>query len=110
MRLQLFFGDRGDERDMPSQNGSLALLDIGPPWQAQQTAVDIKYVSYSLAYLKYLNKYALTTKVSTYVNTFVCQNYLCKIVLLCIFVPACQNGTLCNCHRRQEPFCADCKT
>ena len=48
------------------------------------------YVSYSLAYLKYLNKYALTTNVSAYVNTFVCQNYLCKIVLLCIFVPACQ--------------------
>ena len=36
---------------------------------------------YPLAYLKYLNKYALTGNVSTYVkyvNTFVCQNYLCK--------------------------------
>jgi hypothetical protein len=36
-------------------------------------------VSYSLGYLKYLNKYALTTNVSKcvkYVNTFACQNYL----------------------------------
>jgi hypothetical protein len=43
--------------------------------------------------IKYFNKYALTTNVSAYVkyvNTFVCQNYLCKIVLLCIFVPTCQ--------------------
>jgi len=61
--------------------------------QAQQTMVDIKCISYSLAYLKYLNKYVLTTNVSTYVqyvNTFACRNYLCKIVLLCIFVSACQ--------------------
>ena len=48
------------------------------------------YVSYSLAYLKYLNKYALTTNVSAYVNTFVCQNYLCKIVLLCLSISTCQ--------------------
>jgi hypothetical protein len=44
-------------------------------------------ISYSSAYIKYLNKYALTTNVSayvTYVNTFACQNYLCKIVVLCI--------------------------
>ena len=50
-------------------------------------------ISYSLAYLKCLNKYALTTNVSTYVkyvNTFACQNYLHKIVWLCIFIPACQ--------------------
>ena len=40
-------------------------------------------------------KYALTTNVSTYVkyvNTFVCQNYLCKIDLLRIFVPPARNG------------------
>jgi len=44
-------------------------------------------ISYSLAYLKYLNKYALTANVSAYVkyvNTFACRNYLRKIV------PACQ--------------------
>jgi hypothetical protein len=43
--------------------------------------------------IKYFNKYALTTNVSAYVkyvNTFVCQNYLRKIVLLYIFVPTCQ--------------------
>src|ERR1700689_2579341 len=51
------------------------------------------YVSYPLAYLKYLNKYALTVNVSTYVtyaNTFVCQNYLRKIVVLYISNFACQ--------------------
>jgi hypothetical protein len=40
---------------------------------------------YPLAYLKYLNKYTWTTNVSTYVkyvNTFACQNYLCKIVVI----------------------------
>src|SRR5882762_10443486 len=51
------------------------------------------FISYSLAYLKYLNKYALTANVSIYhvayvkyVNTFACQNYLHKIVVLCISV------------------------
>jgi len=47
----------------------------------------VTFGSYPLAYLKYLNKYALTTNVSAYVkyvNTFACQNYLCKIVALCI--------------------------
>ena len=51
------------------------------------------HISYPLAYLKYLNKYALTTNVSTYVkyvNTLVCQNYLRKIVVLCISDSACQ--------------------
>ena len=46
-------------------------------------------ISYPLAYLKYLNKYALTTNGSTYVkyvNTFACQNYLHKIVVLHISV------------------------
>ena len=46
-------------------------------------------ISYPLAYLKYLNKYALTANVSTfvkYVNTFVCQNYSRKIVVLCISI------------------------
>ena len=46
-------------------------------------------ISYPLAYLKYLNKYALTTNVSMYVkyvNTFPCQNYLHKIVVLHIAV------------------------
>src|SRR6266481_5472710 len=46
-------------------------------------------ISYSLAYLKYLNKYVLTTNVSAYVkyvNTFACQNYLCKIVVLYISI------------------------
>jgi hypothetical protein len=43
-----------------------------------QTMVDIKCtcISYSLAYLKYLNKYPLTANVSTYVeyaNTFVSE-------------------------------------
>ena len=57
--------------------------------------VDIKYTHthYSLAYFKYLNKYALATNVSAYVeyvNTFACQNYLHKIDLLCIFIPTCQ--------------------
>src|SRR6266481_5105357 len=63
----------------------------------QQTTVDIKYtcISYSLGYLKYLNKYALTANVSAYVkyvNTFACQNYLCKIDLLRIFIPPARNG------------------
>jgi len=47
--------------------------------------------SYSLAYLKYLNKYVLTTNVSAYVkydNTFACQNYLRKIIVLRISVYA----------------------
>ena len=51
----------------------------------QQTVVDIICTHYPLAYLKYLNKYVLTADVSAcvkYANTFVCQNYLCKIVLL----------------------------
>ena len=54
--------------------------------------VDIKIhtcVSYSLGYLKYLNKYALTTNVSEcvkYVNKFACQNDLHNIVVLCISV------------------------
>jgi membrane associated rhomboid family serine protease len=46
-------------------------------------------ISYSLAYLKYLNKYVLIANVSTYVkyvNTFACQNYLPKIVVLRISV------------------------
>jgi len=46
-----------------------------------------------LAYLKYLNKYALTANVSAYVkyaNTFACQNYLRKIVVLYISNSACQ--------------------
>jgi len=46
-------------------------------------------ISYSLAYLKYLNKYVLTADVSAYVkyaNTFVCQNYLHKIVVLHISI------------------------
>jgi hypothetical protein len=50
-------------------------------------------MSYPLTYLKYLNKYALPTDVSTYVkyaNTFECQNYLCKIVTLCISDSTCQ--------------------
>lgn len=37
----------------------------------------------------YLNKYTLPTNVSAYVkyvNAFACQNYLCKIVVLCISV------------------------
>jgi hypothetical protein len=49
-------------------------------------------ISYSSAYLKYLNKYVLTANLSAYVkyvNTFACQNYLHKIVLLCIFMSAC---------------------
>jgi vesicle coat complex subunit len=44
------------------------------------------------AYLKYLNEYVLTTNVSAYVkyvNTFACQNYFHKIVLLCIFMSTC---------------------
>ena len=47
----------------------------------------------SFTIFKYLNKYALTTNVSAYVkyaNTFACQNYLCKIVMLCISDSACQ--------------------
>ena len=39
-----------------------------------------------------MHTYVLTANVSTYVKyvyTFVCQNYLHKIVLLCIFVSAC---------------------
>jgi len=46
-------------------------------------------ISYPLTYLKYLNKYALTTNVSAYVkyaNTFACQNYLRKIVVLHISI------------------------
>ena len=46
-------------------------------------------VSYSLGYLKYLNKYALTTNVPKcvkYVNKFACQNYLHNIVVLCISI------------------------
>jgi len=48
---------------------------------------------YPLAYLKYLNKYALTGNVSTYVkyvNTFAGQNYLCRIIVLRISDSACQ--------------------
>ena len=48
-------------------------------------------VSYSLEYLKYLNKYALTTNISEcvkYVDTFACHNYLHNIVVLCISVSA----------------------
>ena len=50
----------------------------------RQTAVDKNThicISYSLVYLKYLNKCVLTTNVSAYVkyvNTFACQNYLFK--------------------------------
>ena len=39
-------------------------------------------ISYALAYLKYLNKYAFTPYVTTnekYVNTYACATYLCKI-------------------------------
>jgi len=53
-------------------------------------------ISYSLAYLKYLNKYALTTTIATYVKyvkTFACQNYLCKIVVLCISISGTQKQT-----------------
>jgi hypothetical protein len=52
----------------------------------------LRCISYSSAYLKYLNKYVLTANLSAYVkyvNTFACQIYLHKIVLLCIFVSAC---------------------
>ena len=51
------------------------------------------YVSYSL----YLKKYLLTANVSAYVeyvNTFVCQNYACKIVVLHISI-----------HGRQKRIC-----
>src|ERR1700734_493649 len=67
-------------------------LNLQSNWNnTRQTMVDIKYtyVSYSLGYLKYLNKYALTTNIFAYVkyvNTFVCQNYLHKIVVLCISI------------------------
>ena len=67
-------------------------LNLQSNWNnTRQTIVDIKYtyVSYSLGYLKYLNKYALTTNIFAYVkyvNTFVCQNYLHKIVVLCISI------------------------
>jgi hypothetical protein len=49
-------------------------------------------ISYLLAHLKYLNKYVLTAHVSSYVkyvNTFVCQKYLCKIVVphICVHLP-----------------------
>jgi len=46
-------------------------------------------ISYSLAYLKYLNKCVLTKNVSAYVkyvNTFACWNYLCKIVVFYISI------------------------
>jgi hypothetical protein len=36
------------------------------------------------AYLKYLNKYALITNVSTYIKYVNTQNDLCKIVVLCM--------------------------
>jgi hypothetical protein len=52
-------------------------------------------MSYPLAYLKYLNKYALTANVSAYVkyvNTYACQNYLRKIVVLCISDLPARNG------------------
>jgi hypothetical protein len=42
-------------------------------------------ISNPLAYLKYSNKHVLTANVSAYVkfvNTFVCQKYLRKIVVL----------------------------
>src|SRR5882724_2613679 len=42
-------------------------------------------IGYPLAYLKYSNKYALTENVSAYA----CQNYLCKIVVLCISMSTC---------------------
>ena len=48
-----------------------------------------KVTHYPLAYLEYLNKYALTANVSAYVkyvNTYACQNYLRKIVVLRISV------------------------
>ena len=47
------------------------------------------FVRYPLAYLKYLNKYVLTANVSTnvkYVNTYACQYYLHKIVVLHISI------------------------
>jgi hypothetical protein len=74
-----------------------ASLDISA--QSWQTTVDIICIhiciSYPLEYLKYLNKYPLTTNVSTYVkyvNTFACQNYLRKIVVLHISESAARNG------------------
>ena len=48
-------------------------------------------------YVSYSKKYLLTANVSAYVeyvNTFVCQNYLCKIVVLHISI-----------HGRQKRIC-----
>jgi hypothetical protein len=49
------------------------------------------YNMYQLSFsiFKISNKYALATNVSAYVkyvNTFACQNYLCKTVVLCISI------------------------
>ena len=61
--------------------------------QPRQTAVDIKCISYALAYLNYWNKYLFTAYVTAnvkYVNAFVCMTFLHKIVVFRIFDSACQ--------------------
>jgi sterol desaturase/sphingolipid hydroxylase (fatty acid hydroxylase superfamily) len=90
------FGSHASWRALPKlKYGQCHRLQRGlPTWQ---TAVDIIYTyiyQLSFSIFKILNKYALTTNISAYVkyaNTFACQNYLHKIVVLCISVSGRQN-------------------